>query len=443
MTQLIAPVIDDAPCVAVYRELRDGVCPASAQVGFGYNLYPAAQATHRFLHRALATCANTGRLHEYGTAHDANDRALAATLVGAYLGVELEGEQIVFTSGATEGIGLVTRWLASCDAGMVLPAPCYYAFEQTPRRWGGTILGRYAHDGTVHATGATASHTALVEIFPNGVTGTLYTPPPLAADFRLVDVVFLAGGTGPHPHQVTDQVRATLAGTVTDTVVLMTPSKDLCIPGIRPGLLISGHPSLIGTVRDDIFDRTASASPLAGQLVLLYLSVLLLAEAAHERDRSAFTRRHRWIAQQYVRHDVPTVPGEAECRAIVDHLDAMSRHFARGFELLTEHAGDLLESGAHLRPISGYSLLPRLAAGLDHPEESVAWVNAVGRQFQLKLNPHLLFGGTKESWHALYPGPPRIRVNLSVPHHDLLATIDLLRKAHRGVVLPLPRTEAA
>ncbi|MEU4176377.1 hypothetical protein [Streptomyces sp. NPDC026589] len=443
MSTLIAPLTEDAPCVAVYRELREGVSRASAQIGYGYNLYPTAPATHRFLHQALAECARTGRLHEYGTPADERDRALAATLAGAYLCVELEGEQVVFTSGATEGIGLVTRWLAACDAGLVLPAPCYYAFEQTPRRWGGTVLGRYRHDGAVHATGESASHTALVEIFPNGVTGTLYAPPPLAADFRVVDVVFLAGGTGPIPHQVTDRVRATLSGQVADTAVLMTPSKDLCVPGIRPGLLISGHTSLLNAARDDQFDRTASTNPLAGQVVLLYLTVLLLAEAAHETDPAAFTRRYRWIARQYAHHQVTCIPAEADCRAIVDHLDAMSLHFARGFELLTEHAGDLLETGDHLRPVSGYSLLPHLVADLDRPEETIAWVNSVGRQFDLKLNAHLLFGGTKESWHHLYPGPPRIRVNVSVPHEDLLHTLGLLREAHRGVVLPEPRKEAA
>ncbi|WP_327258153.1 hypothetical protein [Streptomyces sp. NBC_01244] len=443
MSSLIAPVSEDAPCVAVYRELRDGVSAASAQIGYGYNLFPTAPATHRFLHRALTVCARAGRLHEYGTADDARDRALAAALAGAYLGVDLEGEQVIFTNGATEGIGLVTRWLAACDAGLVLPAPCYYAFEQTPRRWGGTVLGRYRHDGAVHPTGESASHTAVVEIFPNGVTGTLYTPPPVAADFRVVDVVFLAGGTGADPHQVTDRVRTTLSGQVSDTAVLMTPSKDLCIPGVRPGLLISGHTSLLDAVRDDLFDRTASSNPLTGQVVLLYLTILLLAEAAHDRDSTAFSRRHQWIARQYANHRVLTVPSEADCRAIVEHLDAMSAHFARGFDLLTGHAGDLLETGDHLRPVSGYSLLPRLVADLDHPDETVAWVNAVGRQFDLKVNAHLLFGGTKESWQHLYPGPPRLRVNVSVPHEDLLHTLGLLREAHRGVVVPAPRKEAA
>ncbi|MFD4634813.1 hypothetical protein ACFVYR_35880 [Streptomyces sp. NPDC058284] len=358
MTALIAPITEDAPCVAVYRELRDDVPRSSAQIGYGYNLYPAARATHRFLHRALAVCADLGRLHEYGTVHDAHDRALAAKLAGTYLGVQLDGGQVVFTNGATEGIGLVTRWLAACEAGLILPAPCYYAFEQTPRRWGGTIQGRYRHDGHLAVTSTVAARTALVEIFPNGVTGTLYSPPPVTPDFRVIDVVFLAGGAAEQPHAITETVRRRLAGTVADTAVLMTPSKDLCVPGIRPGLLISGHSSLIDAVRDDVFDRTASSSPLAGQLVLLYLSVLLLAEAAHDRDPKAFARRYRWLVRQYAGHEVPTVPSEGDCREIVDHLDAMSGHFARGFDLLSEHAAGLLEMGDHLRPVAGYSLCP-------------------------------------------------------------------------------------
>ncbi|WP_197367900.1 hypothetical protein, partial [Streptomyces clavuligerus] len=358
-TALVAPAPGDAPCVAVYRRLRAGVPRSSAQIGFGYNLYPTAPATHGHLHRALSACAARGRLHEYGTADDERDRDLAATLAGAYLGLGaggLSGDQVVFTSGATEGIGLVTRWLAACDAGLVLPSPCYYAFEQTPRRWGGTVLGRYRDDGTVHATGAAASRTALVEIFPNGVTGTLFTPPRIAPHFRVLDVVFLAGAAS-RPERVADRVRTALAASpLEQAAVLMTPSKDLCVPGIRPGLLISGNTSLLDTVRDDQFDRTASASPLAGQTVLLYLTVLLLADAARNGEH-AFGSRYEWIARAFARHQVPTLPPRYACRAITGHLTVLARHFRRGFDLLTENTAGLLQADHLTRPVSGYSLL--------------------------------------------------------------------------------------
>ncbi|MFG1879585.1 aminotransferase class I/II-fold pyridoxal phosphate-dependent enzyme [Sphaerisporangium sp. NPDC049003] len=425
----------------MYRELREGVPSDSAQLGFGYNLYPAAPVVHRFLCRALKACADDDRLHQYGTAADGHDRALAAALAGAYLGCALDADQIVFTSGATEGIALVIRFLAGRDTGLWLPAPCYYAFEQTPHRCGGTVLGRYRHDGVMDATGASARHTALVEIFPNGVTGTLYVPPPVQVDFRVIDVVFLAGGSGPAPHMVTEHVRAALSAGIQDAAVLMTPSKDLCVPGIRSGLLISGHEPLISAVRGEVFDRTASSNPLAGQLVLLYLATLLLAEAADSGRPAAFCDRYRWLRAQYARYRVPALPSETAFRAIVDHLDAMSSHFTTAFDLLGRHTEGLLETGRQLRPMAGYSLLPRLTAGPEHPDDIVGWVNAVGRQFALKLNPTVLFGGTSGSWQALYPGQIRIRVNLSVPHRDLLNTLDLLRTARENVVSP--RREAA
>ncbi|MET9735442.1 hypothetical protein ABZZ79_33870 [Streptomyces sp. NPDC006458] len=46
----------------------------------------------------------------------------------------------------------------------------------------------------------------------------------------------------------------------------------------------------------------------------------------------------------------------------------------------------------------------------------------------LDLHDQTLMDGR---WHALYPGPPRIRVNLSVPHADLVSTLAVLHTALR------------
>ncbi len=106
----------------------------------------------------------------------------------------------------------------------------------------------------------------------------------------------------------------------------------------------------------------------------------------------------------------------------------MSQHFTRGFDTLTEHGAGLLDTDEEHRPLAGYSLLPRLAHGPVGHKETVAWVNAAGRR-GLKINPAPLFGGTEDSWKALHPGRPGIRVNLSVPHADLVHTLGLLRHA--------------
>ncbi|NJP95433.1 aminotransferase class I/II-fold pyridoxal phosphate-dependent enzyme [Nonomuraea sp. FMUSA5-5] len=423
----------DVDCVAVYHRLREGVPKSSSQIGYGYNLYPAARAVTDHLSTILRTCVQTGRIAEYGTRADAADRDLAATLAGAYLGVPVSGDQVVFTHGSTEAISIVTGFLAACDTSLVLPMPCYYAFEQTTRRRGGVIAGRYRYDGTAATTGIDTRYRAMVEILPNGVTGTLFTRPEMDTDFTVLDVVFQAGGSAQATARVVQEARALVAGGLEATAVMMTPAKDMCVPGLRAGILISGHPPLIAAAREEQFDRTASINPMIGQTVLLYLTVLLLADAERTGGMRAFEQTYSWIRSQFTDHDVAPIPTLETCVEIIDHLRGMAAHFTRAFALLNDHPSPLLETGDGLRPMAGYSLLPRVHAPLGDTEKVIAWVNAIGRHHHLKLNPMLLFGGSAPAWETLYPGQARLRVNLSVPHLDLTTSLKLLDYAHAEI----------
>ncbi|MEV0623679.1 aminotransferase class I/II-fold pyridoxal phosphate-dependent enzyme [Nonomuraea sp. NPDC050404] len=429
-----APTIpSDAACVAVYRRLRDGVPRSSSQIGYGYNLYPPARAVTDHLDVVLRACVQTGRIAEYGTHADAGDRELAASLAGAYLGVQVSGEQVVFTHGSTEAINIVTGFLAGCDTSLVLPMPCYYAFEQTTRRLGGEVAARYRYDGALATTGVDTERRALVEILPNGVTGTVFTRPELDVDFKVLDIVFQAGGSAQAAAKVVNQARDLVAGGLDTTAIMMTPAKDMCVPGLRTGILISGYPPLIAAAREEQFDRTASINPMIGQVVLLYLAVLLLADAERAGGMHAVEQAYAWIRDRFVEHEVVPVPTWETCFEIVGHLSEMATHFAHSFTLLNEHTNSLLETGDTLRPMAGYSLLPRVLAPLGDAEKVIAWVNDIGRRHHLKLNPMLLFGGDVSAWESLYPGQARLRVNLSVPHADLTASLKLLRYAHAEV----------
>jgi hypothetical protein len=74
-----APLVpDDAPCVSVYRRLREGVPPDSAQIGYGYNRYPACPQVEDYLLLATRACVRNRLMTEYGTHHDACDRGAPA-----------------------------------------------------------------------------------------------------------------------------------------------------------------------------------------------------------------------------------------------------------------------------------------------------------------------------------------------------------------------------
>lgn len=420
------PIPDDAPCVSVYRRLRDGVPPDSAQIGYGYNLYPACQDVEDYLLLATRTCVRDARMAEYGTRHDSRDRGLAASLIGRYLDVDVDGDQVVFTHGATEGIALTMDFAAQSGAGVWLPLPCYYAFEQNLAHGAGCVLGYYRADGHIYSTGGHTSRTCLVEIVPNGVTGDVFTPAVNNIDFRVVDIVFQAGGFE-NPTAAVHAARACVGSKLGDTTILMTPAKDLSLPGIRAGMLVSGHPPLVAAARRNHFNRLATINPVIGQLVLLYLAALLLADV--DRTSGGFDAAFRWLRDQFNRHRVEPMPSHATCRAIVDHWTAMGRHNAAALHILADHAAGILDTAPPPSPVAGYSLLPSLRLDLPTAEDLVVWVNTAGRRHALKLNPNLLFGGTADTWQAVYPGERHIRVNLSVPHPVLVQTLTTLRLA--------------
>jgi hypothetical protein len=426
-------VPDDAPCVAVYSRLRAGVPGDSSQIGYGYNLYSACPAVTDYLRLATEVCVHQGRLAEYGTAHDARDRALAATLLGRYLDVPVEPDQVVFTNGATEGIAITMGFLAQCGAGVWLPLPCYYAFEQNLAHRGGQILGHYRDGGHHHRTGLSTERTGVVQIVPNGVTGGILTPPFPDADFRVVDIVFQASNDS--SSTVAAAARRAVGTGLRDTAVLMTLAKDLCLPGIRAGLLASGSPALLAAARRKHFTDLATINPVLGPMMLLYLTALLLTDA--DREPGGVTACYQWIRAEYDRSNIEPVPTLDTCRAIVDHWAGMGRHNTAARTILAEQSEGLLDLPDQV-PVAGYSMLARLRLELPTADDLVAWVNTTGRWHALKLNPHLLFGGTPETWQALYPGQSHIRINLSVPHHSLVATLSTLRLAAADLDVTAP-----
>lgn len=436
-----APLVpDDAPCVSVYRRVREGIPPDSAQIGHGYNRYPACPQVEDYLLLATKACVRDRRMAEYGTHHDACDRGLAATLISRYLDLDVDDDQIVFTHGATEGIAVTMDFAARSGAGVWLPLPCYYAFEQNLAHGDGRVLGYYRADGRIHSTGMRASRTCLVEVVPNGVSGDIFTPTVGPVDVRVVDIVFQAGGSE-NPTAAVHAARARVSSGVDGTAVLMTPAKDLSVPGIRAGMLVSDYQPLVAAARRRHFNGQATINPVVGQLILLYLAALLLADA--DRAHGGFDTTFRWLGDQFTRRRVEPMPSYATCRAIVDHWTAMGRHNAVAYQILADHAAGILDTEPYPRPVAGYSVLPRLRLDLPTAEDLVGWVNSVGQRHALKLNPSLLFGGTADAWQALYPGEWHIRVNLSVPHPALAQTLATLRRAtgdrHRSTIDPLHR----
>lgn len=276
-------------------------------------------------------------------------------------------------------------------------------------------------------------HTHLLQaiIVPNGVSGTVFTPPiglehlvAPNAQLTVVDCVFQMGTyqTGTPISTLTRNLLKTLD--IDRTVLLFTPSKDLSIPGIRAGVLVSRNVDLMRFVRADRFERSFSTSPLISQIVLLYFFILLAREHQLGQSCGASYEQIIGIFDSYGLASV--CPDQKSLDAILAHLDRMESRFRENLELSLSDRYPL-SLPEQWRPCAGYSGFPQLTLEFANPSAYVSWIRATGVKHRLKLNPNYLFGGASTIWELLYPHQYRVRLNLSVEPDYLYKTLERLR----------------
>lgn len=415
-----------AECYRVYRDLRRGVPGCCEQLGKGFNLYPPSADLCESLRWALARLGDEGRLGQYSCESDELERELFARLAGRRLGMpELRGEHVFFTHGGHEAISIGVQALARQSAGILLPLPGYYAYEQSVLRCGLEVRARYAEDGRL--AGRPEPGDALASVWPNGVSGQVpAVPDPVTERPSLIDLVYQIAA----PEQVAageELLRIWLAGfDLERSLLVLTPAKDLSLPSLRAGVLLTRSEGMADFLRRDRAERSYAVGPLPTWVCLRYLS-LILAYRAHVLENDAHGE-WRWLIEQYRDLGVSGAPTQPEIEQGVEHWLRMTARFRDCMGVLRRHQR-LFKLETLSEPQMGYSCFPALRRSFSSPREFVAWVNEVGRKVCLKLNPTVLFGGTADSWQTLYPGQARIRVNLSCAPDELESQLCLLTKA--------------
>ncbi|MBP2471446.1 hypothetical protein JOF53_000318 [Crossiella equi] len=408
----------DARCVRYYQEIRAGVPATAGQIGYGVNRRAVPPVLVRQLTR-LHTWLLGDRVTDYSRAGDAAVAALLAELAGQYLGVPLAPEHVVECHGTTEAISVVLHHAAARGLRPVVPVPNYYAFDHSASRAGTPPPAHHRVDGALDplAPAPAAGGDLLVDVAPNGVLGTWFSTPAVRPGLRLVDHVFALPS-----FQSQAAVRAELGarcGDLRESVVCLSPSKDLSVPGLRCGLVVTKDQGLLDFAAADRFERGYAVHGSVGPVVATHLAVLLLTAAVPARVPSV----HAGLAARFAEAGIPFLTlAEAEevrhwvARTREAFLDVLAAYDQRGF---------LLPVAGAEEPVAGYSTFRWLAADFASPESFTAWVNSVGRH-GLKLNPNGLFGGDEGVWSRLYPDRYGIRLNLSVDPDELRADLDLL-----------------
>nr|ADZ45336.1 aminotransferase [Streptomyces sp. NRRL 30471] len=412
----------DVACVRYYRDIRTGARRDARQIGYGVNKWPVSATVHEVLHRVYGRLLGE-RVTEYDGDQDIVERRLIAGLVSRYLDLPgLDADHVSLFNGTTEVISVVTAFAARHGMRPVLPLPVYYAFEQSAARHGMPPPVHYNHRGDLAPWGRDEREPLVIDIAPNGVTGGWFTAGDrplshLRSRLRLVDHVF-ALPTFDHPDHLRAELR-TRAGDLRHTALAMTPSKDLSLPGIRCGVLVSRDPEVHAYARADRFERGYALHAGLGSVAAVHLAMLLISLCPPAEVLSLATE----LGQEFAAAAVP-FPDDLAIADFRLHMQGMREGFLRNLDLV-DRAPSLVLDDLLQQPAAGYSAFRWLAVPFESFAEFTSWVRSAG-QAGLKLNPNLLFGGDQEAWQTLYPDRYGIRVNLSVPPPQLRTNLRLL-----------------
>lgn len=428
---------EDVYCVQAYQMIRKGAGQNARRLSVGRNLYPLSSALQRSLGVLMQNIIESGRLSEYESVADERDKELVAELLRQYLGrPDIKACDLFFTNGSQEAISMICGYGADAQLAALLPLPHYYAYEQSSVRWGMPIAGYYGVDGVASWAGETPDRLLQVLILPNPVTGSLFKVPQvqrssgkLDADFTVIDCVYQLGAFD-GPSGLGDVTRE-LCRTVPfgKLALLFTVSKDLSLPGLRAGVIVSGNRDLLRYAKADRFERYYSISPLIGQTLALYLSLLLLNEArAHY---SVYASRYENLRVAFLEAGVP-FPGEEDFESMLSHFDAMVVNCKENL-VLVQNARTVLALEKGWLPFAGYSVFPRLLCDFKDSADFLSWTNLAATEYGLKLNPSYIFGATPDIWDDLYPEQYNIRVNISDNMEDLRIALERLAQATEHV----------
>nr|BAO20191.1 putative aminotransferase [Sphaerisporangium sp. SANK 60911] len=411
----------DVPCVRYYRTIRDGVGNDALQIGYGVNRTPPAPVVREWL-VALYQDFLRQRVGDYEVPEGVRERALIAWLAGRYLGVPgLGPDNVMLCNGTSEAISVVTGYAAREDLHAVLPLPLYFSFEQSASRYRLPIAAYYNMRGDVVTAGSARPRRVLhVDVAPNGVIGSwaghAATEEPA---LRIVDHVF-ALPTYQEKSEFLRTLRARI-GDLGRTVVLLTPSKDLSLPGVRCGTLITANPHLLAYAHADRFERGYSVHGGTARVSAAHLALLLIAfEPGPTLPALLRELRAEFASAGLV------FPTDAQVQEFLAHLAATEADFRRNLAQI-DASGSFAAVTRGGEQVAGYSGFRHLNGPFRTARELTGWVWRAGLS-GMKLNPNYLFGARPEVWDRLYPGVLGVRVNLSVPPAQLARDLVRLRE---------------
>ncbi|MEK8021623.1 MAG: pyridoxal phosphate-dependent aminotransferase [Candidatus Parabeggiatoa sp.] len=418
-----------------YRDIRKYNCPDNSQIGLGVNHTPPFHGINTLLQNILVHLFKTNNVAYYPRpGGEADERKALSGLLNLYLGSPIfKPEHIIVTNGSSEGIDIVCKFAAKRGLSALLPLPAYFQYEYAAVENNLPLNGYYNTIGETFWTNQDELPLVFFINSPDAITGkfqSLAFFEQIKNDsgnnigFMLFDLCYQMMDIDPN---VNSQKLASQIATDADwsnSAMLLTASKDISLPALRSGLIVSKNIELLSVAKDTIMKRYFSVSPICYYLMLIYLALAILFRTETEELAIMFTRIQSIFAQCNLYLPDFTIELVNEFRQT--HCQ-MLEHFKQNLNYLLFDFHDIFDINSSIQPQAGFSCFLKLR---NHIKLSAVkkMAHILSKEYKLNVYPSYTFCGTPHIWETLYPQEVHLRVNISPQHEQIFHSMNKLRK---------------
>lgn len=354
---------------------------------------------------------SSGQLNRYHL----NDRCAAqiAEILCLYLERDdLTAENIVYCYGSTDALDMLFEYcrIEGISQGAI-PLASYYGYELA-------ILGNdlcidhYYGEDVASASGhvrtkRSSERRFLLRNVPEGISGAQNIEPPshlsdAECDFVIVDTTCQTMDVSGSRTR-TELRRAANERDLVNSCLLMTLSKDLGLPGLRSGIVITRDQKLFSFLKKRVEQRYVQVGPVSCYAMLLYAYCLAI--------ESGLTGEHADLAPLLDEMAI-FESGRPTFEQGVREIFARQRETIRtNFATLQTKLADIFENLEDFR--SGFTCFPTLPFASPTPERTLAFSKHLSERSKIWVNTMHAFGGTQRAWQEIYPEQIGLRINLS------------------------------
>lgn len=421
--------------VQFYKRSRKYNTPVNFPQEIGINFSKPFPILKNLLHDVLEFVFESEAIIQYpNPGGDVIYRQLLAELLN--MSIDSDGfsaQNILMTNGSSEGLEAVCKFLQKTASSATLPLPGYFKYQYLTEADRVPISRYYNAYGKQLEMNSSRRSTCIFINNPEAISGKFQTYSfykqlskslNQEVNFTLYDLCYLmldidsAISTKDFLSTVafsTDWEKAAL---------VLSASKDISLPALRAGILISKNEQLLDLTKELIMERYFSISPLSTLTMVIYLALCALWYNKNKMLESNFKEvKYNF---KYCGIHLPSFTLEF-VSSFQDHLNNLLLSYQKNFEAIYFNYADFFDIENSLIPQSGFSSMLTLRwdnPGIEAIEEII---DTLSNKHNLNIFSSYLFCGTPDIWDNLYPKQIHLRVNSSIERKLLFQWLERLR----------------